>query len=132
MLMRKLYLIVAVLCICVISSSAFSQDSSGSGVSKVPSKYFETVSKRTSDLETKLDKSTQKALQALERQEKALKKKLSKIDSLAANNISTTSEARYKQLKEKLEGSKSLSQYIPRLDTLVTSFKFLQQNPQWL
>ena len=116
-----------------ISNAALSQDSvSHSNNSQIQSKYFETISKKADDLSDKLDKRARKALAQTQKQELKLQKKLARIDSLAANNVFTNAESKYKQLEEKLKDSKTLSQYIPHLDTLTTSLKFLEQNQELL
>lgn len=132
MLMR--YRIPAIiLCTCTFSFSAFSQDSSGSSSNPlIPSKYFESASKKASQLEQKLDKKSEKALRQLQKREEQIKKKLVKIDSLAADNVFANVQDKYKQLGVKLKASKKLTQYLPSIDTLATSLRFLEQNQQWL
>jgi len=132
--MRKLNTILfVVLCLFVFSSSAVSQDSSGlSNISQIPEKYFESVSKKASHLEEKLDKKPQKVLQRLQKQEERIRKKLTKIDSFAAQNVFTGAEEKYKQLERKVQSTQKLTQYIPALDTTITTLKFLEQNQQWL
>jgi len=112
----------------LISSSIYSQNSTN----KISSKYFETVSKKTNSLQEKLDKKSQKVLDRFQKQEAKIKRKLIKIDSLAANNVFANTQEKYKQLEEKLKSSTALSSYLPYLDTLKTSFKFLEQNQQLL
>ena len=68
----------------------------------------------------------------MQKQEAKLQKKLAKIDSLASHNIFSNSVEKYNQLKEKIKSTGKLSQYIPKLDTLATSFKFLDQHPEFL
>jgi hypothetical protein len=123
-----------ILCsVLVISNTAKSQDSSScTDISKIPSQYLESVSKKANTLQQNLDKKSQKVLDRMQKQEAKLQKKLAKIDSIAANNVFKNASDRYKQLQNKLNGSQSLSQYIPRLDTLSSSLKFLQQNPGWI
>ena len=132
--MRKLYhVLTVVLCICVFTSSAVSQDSSGlSNISQLPEKYFELVSKKASHLEEKLDKKSEKALQRLQKQEERIRIKLAKIDSIAAQNVFSGLEDKYKRLEQKVQGVQKLTQYIPGLDTTTTTLRFLEQNQQWL
>jgi len=127
--MRDIRLLILILTLAV-SNSARSQDSVSN--SKIPLRYFETLSKKADGLEQKLDKKSEKVLARMQKTEARLKRKLTRIDSLAANSIFTDAESKYKQLEDKLKGSKALSQYIPRLDTLATSLKFFEQNPEWL
>src|SRR5688500_15974602 len=132
--MRKPYaILIIVLYLCVFSSSAFSQDSSGlSNISQLPEKYFELVSKKASNLEDKLDKKSEKALQRLQKQEEKIRKKLTKIDSFAAQNVFVGAEEKYKQLEQNIQSTQKLTQYIPGLDTTITSLKFLEENQLWL
>jgi hypothetical protein len=117
----------------LISNSVKSQDSTGhADISKIPSKYFDAVSKKANTLQQNLDKKSQKVLDRMQKQEAKLQKKLAKIDSLATHNIFSNSADKYNQLKEKLKKTGKLSQYIPKLDTLATSLKFLDQHPEFL
>jgi hypothetical protein len=127
--MRLLILV----CFLSLSQTVIAQDSTvHSSGAQIPTKYFETVSKKADDLQHNLDKKTQKVLARMQKAEAKLKRKLVKIDSLAANNIFSDAGSKYKQLEEKLKIPKPLTQYVPRLDTLITSFKFLEQHPEWL
>ena len=64
------------------------------------------------------------------KQEAKMKNKLAKIDSLKANEISRDAKQKYNELEQKLEHGTSLKQYIPSLDSLSTSLKFMQQNQE--
>jgi len=115
-----------------IHANVFSQDSAqykNSG--SVSSRYIQSVSKKTNELEQKLDKKSQKALAQLQKQEARMKKKLTKIDSAAAKNIFSNAGDKYKELEQRLTNP-SIKQYIPGLDTISTSLKFLQQNSDLL
>jgi hypothetical protein len=56
---------------------------------------------------------------------------LAALDSEAAKKIFADAENKYKLLEEKLKTGGSIP-YIPKLDSLATSLKFLQKNPQLL
>ena len=114
----------------IFPTSAISQDTAA--ISRVSSKYFETVSKKANRLQGNIDKKSQKVLARMRNEEARLQKKLAKIDSLAATNLLKDGENKYKQLQNKLTEPQTLTKYIPQLDTLATSFKFLEQNPQLL
>jgi len=130
--MRRVRLLILLLAF-LISNSANSQDSTGHpGISQIPSKYFDAVSKKANTLQEKLDKKSQNVLDRMQKQETKLQNKLAKIDSLATHNIFSNSADKYNQLKEKLKSTGKFSQYIPKLDTLATSFKFLDQHPEFL
>ena len=68
----------------------------------------------------------------MQRKEAELQKKLAKIDSLAGSNLVKNTQNKYEQLQNKLSGTRSLTKYIPQLDTLSNSFRFLEENQQWL
>jgi hypothetical protein len=124
--------LIAVL-ICLICLPALSQTAGDTiATPKISSKYFDAVNKKAENLTRDLDKKSQKVLARMQREEAKLQKKLAKIDSLAANNVFKEAADNYKQLQNKLNGSQSLSRYIPALDTLATSLKFLEQNQEWL
>jgi len=99
---------------------------------KISPKYFDAVNKKAENLTQGLDKKSKKVLARMQKQEARLQKKLVKIDSIAANNIFSNTAEKYNQLQEKLKNTGKLSQYIPKLDTLTTSLKFLEQNQEWL
>ncbi|WP_199119241.1 hypothetical protein [Pedobacter sp. ASV28] len=115
----------ALLCLAFIAASfiAFSQDSS---TTRVSLQYVDQLSSTADRLEKKLDKQTTKALQQLQKQEDRMRRKLQKIDTLKANEIFGPAK---EKLNKNLTGAK---QYIPSLDTLASSLKFLEQNPQLL
>jgi hypothetical protein len=105
----------------------FSQDSL---LVRLPSKYLDNVSAKANHLDRKLDQKSDKVLLSMMRQEQKMKRKLSKIDSLKAEQLFGNVEERYGQLKQRLATKLSGKKYIPSLDSLSTSLKFLQQNPQ--
>ncbi|HEX7905826.1 MAG TPA: hypothetical protein VF487_18270 [Chitinophagaceae bacterium] len=117
-------------CWLVISLQLYSQDSIVLN-NKVGLQYAGKVSTKADELNKKLDKKSQQALQQLQKQEAKMKRKLMKIDSLAANNVFADADKKYKDLAQRLKGSKT-GQYIPKLDTLITSMKFFEENPQLL
>ena len=117
--------------ICCISLIAFSQEAADTASSpKISAKYFDAVNKKAESLTQDLDKKSQKVLARMQKEEARLQKKLAKIDSLAAKNIFSNSAEKYNQLQEKLKNAGNLSHYIPKLDTLATSLKFLDQHSE--
>jgi hypothetical protein len=99
---------------------------------RVSSKYLDIVSSKAGKLEAKLDKQTAKALGQWQKQEARIQRKLAKTDSAKAQSLFANAGQQYKRLEEKWQSNSSLQEYIPSLDTLSTSLKFLQQNPQLL
>jgi hypothetical protein len=94
----------------------------------LPGQYLSSLSKRVNDLDHKLDKKSEKALAQLVKQENKMKSKLVKLDSLKASQVFSGAEEKYNRLKQKLNNPGKLTQYLPYLDTLKTSMKFLEQN----
>ena len=95
-------------------------------------KYLEQIASKAGGLEQKMDKQTTKALQQWKKQENKILRKLVKTDSLKGVEIFGNAEEKYKQLEQKLQSKIPGKQYIGSLDTVSTSLKFLQQNPQFL
>jgi hypothetical protein len=106
----------------VFSLGAFSQDSLSL---KQVERYSKKVLSTATALNQKLDKKSAMALRDFGKLEERLKKKLSKIDSVATSNLMGNTEERYAQLKQKLMNGKVNQQYIPHLDTLISSLKYL-------
>jgi len=93
-------------------------------------KYIKDVDSKADRLEQKLDRYTTKVLRKAQKQDVAIKRKLAKKDSVKAATVFGNTGEPYKQLEQKLQNTKAIQQYIPAFDTLSTSLKFLQQNPQ--
>lgn len=94
-------------------------------------RYIDEVSSKATSLENKLGKEAEKTLTQFRKQEEKLIKKLSKTDSLAAKAMIAAATEKYKELEQRLQNA-PLKQYLPRLDSISTSLKFLQLNPQIL
>src|SRR4029078_756563 len=121
MLCRPLLTLAVILSVLV----AKAQDS----CQKLREEYIDKVTAKAGAFEQKLDKKTDKVLDQMMKQEEKMKKKLAKIDSLKAQEVFGDVKQKYKDIKERLTKLPG-KQYIPSLDTLSTSLKFLQQNPQ--
>lgn len=107
----------------------------------LPSKFFNRINARTADLDKQLAVQTEKYLARMARQEARLKKKLSKVDSNAANNLfSGNIEQQYALRLQQLKadtGAKARQRapsgdYLPNVDSLQTSLLFLKQHPNLL
>jgi hypothetical protein len=121
--------------ICFICLPVLSQEVADTiATPKIPSKYFDVVNKKTESISRDLDKRSQKALARMQSEEVKLKKRLSKIDSIAANNLFATSIEKYTEFQQKLTqkaekiGQLGINNYIPYLDTLKNTISFLQKN----
>ena len=101
-------------------------------VKPVSSTYLTAISSKADHLEQKLDHRSSKALQRLQKQEEKIRRKLAKKDSLKAAAIFGNASGQYEQLDNRLGKITEGKLYIASLDTLKTSLKFLEQNPQLL
>lgn len=99
---------------------------------QLPAAYLDKVSSRAGQLEGKLDKKSEKIFQRMMKREAKMKKKLARIDSSAAVEIFNNTSQKYQQIKQRLASPNGLTQYFPKLDTLSTSLKFIENNPQLL
>ncbi|MEO8405621.1 MAG: hypothetical protein ABI480_13530 [Chitinophagaceae bacterium] len=98
---------------------------------QISSAYADKISASGTSIGNKLEKKSSKLLFRLQKQELKLKNKLAKTDSAKAKAIFGDARQQYANLDQRLQNA-SPTKYIPSLDTLVTSLKFLQQNPQLL
>ena len=93
----------------------------------ISAKTFVSLSKKTSAIEESFEKSTEKYLAKLQKQEAKLKRKLIKKDSVLAKELFEGIEQKYASLQsapDKLSKYKNV--YSGHLDSLTTSLKFLQ------
>src|SRR5258706_8966895 len=112
--------VFVILCTCAQDSASI----------QLPSKYLNQISSKATELEQKLDDKTDKILVRMMKQEQKMKQKLMKIDSVKAKDVFGNVEQKYQALTQQLATKLGGKPYIPSLDTLSTSLKFLQQNPQ--
>ncbi len=120
----------------LVSCQRLSAQDSASFVnnSNVQQKFFTTVDKKISSVDENLTKRTRKILTKMQKQELKLKNKLSKVDSIASENLFTAGLNKYdefqKKLNQKTQGLEhiGLNNYIPYLDTLKNTLKFLEGN----
>jgi hypothetical protein len=116
---------------------AQSVDSVTNKVLNFPSKLFSRIQSKTSSLNQQLTTQTQKYLQQMQQQEQKLQRKLSKTDSAGAARLFANSSQQYAAMLQKFKADTSVSKmpaysgtYRPYTDSLQTSMRFLQQNPQ--
>jgi hypothetical protein len=98
----------------------------------IPGKYLENISSKADAVEEKLEAKSQKALERWQKQEKRIQDKLARLDPGKAQQLFGDAKAQYDRLQQKLGQPGSWHQYIPSIDTLGTSLKFLQQNQELL
>jgi len=99
---------------------------------QLPDKFFAQINKKSQAIQDKLDRQTERYLQKIIKQEQKIRRKLAKKDSTAAVELFGNVGTHYIKLKQ-LPGQVTANvPYISFVDTLATSLKFLQQNPQLL
>jgi hypothetical protein len=104
-----------------------------------PSSFLTKVDRKTTRLDASLTRQTEKYLLKLAAKEARLKKKLAKIDSVAAKNcFAIDPNASYEALIQKLRSASGKSAathsgtYMPYIDSLQGSISFLNKNPELL
>ncbi|HEX7903415.1 MAG TPA: hypothetical protein VF487_06025 [Chitinophagaceae bacterium] len=100
-------------------------------IQTISPQYCKEVSFKAKGIQEKLDKKSERALRQLQKREAMMKKKLMKLDSLTGSKIFSDADRQYRELEQRMQ-KVSTGQYIAKIDTLVTSLKFLEQNPQLL
>lgn len=111
----------------------FSQSKTDSLFGKFdPQKWTAAIEKKSDQLAEKIIAKSQKTLSKLQRQEEKLYKRMLKTkDSLQARASLEESRTKYQSLRDNLRTpaiTSGAGQYIPKLDTLSTALKFLDQN----
>lgn len=103
-------------------------DSSMQKAEQLPGKYLSEVKKKSERVELQVNKRADKALRRLLKQEKKMKARLWKVDSVAAKNIFTKSIDSLGSLKSGLKGKvmSKLPMGNSYLDSLGGSLKFLE------
>lgn len=127
MLFHRSLLLIGILCISVIVRAQ-----TDSLTQLVSAKYIGQVNAKAGQLEQKLDKQSEKILARFAKAEQKLQRKLARKDSSKAKEVFGNAQQQYDQLQQKLKKTDQLKQYIPSLDTLGSSLKFLKENPQLL
>ncbi|MEP7373190.1 MAG: hypothetical protein ABI675_07330 [Chitinophagaceae bacterium] len=109
---------------------AQNRDTSVIAGSRLAAEYINDINTKADHIEKKLERYTVKTLRKAEKQDAAIKRKLAKKDSVKAASVFSNTGGPYQQLEQRLKNTTAIKQYIPAFDTLSTSLKFLQQNPQ--
>jgi hypothetical protein len=124
--------LITVIAFILSGTCLYGQDSLINLSPKLSAAYLDKVSAKTNSLEQKLEKKMEKVLRQMENEDTKMQKKLTKIDPLKSKEIFTNTEQKYKDLTQLLQRKIPVTQYIPSLDTLNTSLRFLQQNSQMI
>ncbi len=102
-------------------------------VDRFSTKMLLSIDGKYKKLEHNLTAYSERSLKRLQRQERKLKKKLAQKDSLAAKSIFESSDAQYASMLQKIQNptdklnASALNNYIPKLDSLQTTFNFLNK-----
>lgn len=116
------------------SSNAVGQDSTGlyNRIVHFPDRLFKKVHDKSTDINAKLTRQSEKYLQQLSKTEQKLKKKVARKDSLAASRIFDDAQKQYAELQTMMssvtgKATQLKNKYLPHLDTLQTAFGFLSK-----
>jgi hypothetical protein len=109
-------------------------------ISSFPSSFFRKAGNEAASLNQKITQQTEKYLQQLAKKEEQLRKKMFRQDSASAARLFGNNPIDYTALIQKLKGGASSvsagatnftgNTYIPYLDSIKTSIRFAQLNPQ--
>jgi hypothetical protein len=126
MTIKLLLILLAGIC---LSLSCYSQDSrrESDNILGIPAKFAAKANSRIASIEGKLEKQAARYLARLKVREARLKEKLAKKDSLAATTIFADAAEKYNSLEQKINTPQKYKEYVPYLDTLATSLRFLEQ-----
>lgn len=80
-----------------------------------------------------IDRKTEKYLKKIKRQEERLRKKLAKVNSSVAKELFEGTEEKYRSFSNKIAGGmqqpgRLITEYIPGIDSALSSLKFLKEN----
>jgi hypothetical protein len=103
----------------------------------VPGKVVNRINNRVAHYNKRLDKQTTKYLRRLEKQELKLQRKLAQLDSTKAAQLFAGTKEKYailrEGLKQKTDKVTALTgKYLPHIDSLGMSIKFLGENNQYI
>jgi len=117
----------------LLSLFAYCQDSTDLHLLKLADRYTEKVNDKVGAFNHEIEKQTEKALDRILKEEKKLKKKVGKIDSLKAARLFDYSIDSLKKLQSILKSKtdkitgKLQGDYFPYSDTLTQSLSFLKK-----
>lgn len=127
----RLFILIIFLTVCCNSMAQSDTTVQSSG--HIPEKYIDQVRGKISSVDKKLSRQTLKALNKFKKLEAKLKRKLADKDSVNSKTAFEYSTQKIQQLTTEFNNmpdkaiSKLTGEYNAYLDTLKTSFKFLQQ-----
>lgn len=131
----KAYYITCLLLLYVaVTHAQESQPSVYDRAYRLPGNLLDGLTGRVNKMQQNILQQTEKYCRQLARREKALKKKLARKDSTAANNIFGNTDSIYHQLSNRIQEAADnnlnafSNSYSPRLDSLTTAVQFLDKN----
>ncbi len=95
---------------------------------KALKRYIDESAVKSENLDDKLNSKANKALRDQQKLEEKIQKKLRRIDSTKANEVYASLQEKYTSLEQRLKQVDRGGSYIPPLDTLTSSLKFLNQD----
>lgn len=126
--------LVGIMIFFALSASAQQKiDSALDRASQFPNRLFTGINKKLSDLNSSIDRQTEKYLQKLQKKEDKFRRKLAKKDSAAAAAFAGGAGG-YEKYTKQVTGADSSAkgaltgEYMPYVDSLKGSLSFLQQN----
>jgi CII-binding regulator of phage lambda lysogenization HflD len=130
----RLRIVLSIFCLQMSIHTNAQQSDSSSLYNKLyfaPDKLFGIINKKSTWLEEKIERQSQKSLQKLAKREKRLMKKLARIDSVAANQLFGNIDSSYANLDTHitdapLNGVQKF--YGGHQDSMRTALNFLQSN----
>lgn len=122
-------LLLTALFFLLLAGGAYTQDST---LQPLPSGYLSSVAARVDALEEKLEGKSGKAIRYFQQREEKIYRKLLRQDSTRAAQFLASSKVQYQLLEEQLKAPGKLTQYLPSLDTLTSSLKFLGEHKELL
>ena len=130
---------VVILLLCIATTGTLAGqglvDSSFKQADKITGKYIRAIDGKAAKVAADIDRQTEKYLNQLEKQEAKLRKKLSRIDSLAALNVFADTKEQYHNIRNKVKERQAQlvgrgGRYFPWIDSAGTSLEFLaNKNP---
>lgn len=115
-----------VLCLLITNDWLYGQDTLAVISSRVAGSFISSVGSRTERLDRKLESVNYRALEKLLKLERRIKLKIANSDSAKAADLFSNSEVIYSSMNERLKQQSEPLHYLSKLDTLSTTFKFLQ------
>jgi hypothetical protein len=132
--MKQKFYILLLLSILTVVAYAQQQENNlfnklSNAATKIDTKLITKLNNQYKKTDDRLTKQSTKWLSKLQKEETKLKLKLAKTDSAKAEQVFGDINSRYNKMKADLNKQDAkVKQYIPSLDSLATTAKFLQQN----